>query len=340
MKFLVVLRRYNPNRPHAIGGVVVSSENLYQFLKDNNIDFQVVDTNKSVYKNKLLAFFKINYLVIKRMRGVDHVALNLNEKELYCLAPIALIFASLCRKTVSLRIFGGDFDRLYEQANNVVKKLLDYVLKKSDLVFFQSKQLTNRFSSWACCAYLPTCRKRPESRKSWSPKPYKGRFIFIGQVKKTKGVEVILQAFPSLKHAHIDIYGPLQDYDLSQLQKTNVTYKGVLAAEAVSETIAQYDFLVLPTYHQGEGYPGVIIESYAVGVPVITTNWRALPEIVDHQKSGFLMDPNDSDQLKHIVESVDYSTHQYMQQYAFNQFECFDRDHVYHDYLNKIKQVS
>ncbi len=46
-------------------------------------------------------------------------------------------------------------------------------------------------------------------------------------------------------------------------------------------TLSKYDEVLLPTYYPGEGYPGIIIEAYSVGIPVITTKWKSIPEIAD-----------------------------------------------------------
>jgi len=69
------------------------------------------------------------------------------------------------------------------------------------------------------------------------------------------------------------------------------------------ETIQKYDVLILPTFYQGEGYPGVIIEAYSLGLPVITTNWKAIPEIVENRKTGLLIEPRSTAALVDAMKS-------------------------------------
>ena len=49
---------------------------------------------------------------------------------------------------------------------------------------------------------------------------------------------------------------------------------------------------MLPTFYEGEGYPGAIIEAFSLGLPVISTHWKAIPEIVKDQQTGILIEPN------------------------------------------------
>ena len=51
--------------------------------------------------------------------------------------------------------------------------------------------------------------------------------------------------------------------------------------------------MLLPTFHPSEGYPGVIAEAYAHALPVITTSWLAIPEIVD-ESCGILIQARDT----------------------------------------------
>jgi glycosyltransferase involved in cell wall biosynthesis len=53
---------------------------------------------------------------------------------------------------------------------------------------------------------------------------------------------------------------------------------------------------VFPTYWPGEGYPGIILEAYGAGLPVITTRWMSIPEIAD-DTCGILIEPRSADAL-------------------------------------------
>ncbi len=123
------------------------------------------------------------------------------------------------------------------------------------------------------------------------------RFIYLGHLWRIKGVETILEAVPHLPlGCSIDLFGPLDEYTAETIERRGngrVRYGGFLTHDQVDIALWKYDCLVLPTHHPGEGYPGVIAEAFAHGLPVITTKWLAIPEIVD-ETCGLLIDPQDT----------------------------------------------
>ena len=50
---------------------------------------------------------------------------------------------------------------------------------------------------------------------------------------------------------------------------------------------------MFPTTWKGEGFPGVIIDAYAAGLPVIATDWNLNKEIICEGENGFIIPPND-----------------------------------------------
>ena len=59
--------------------------------------------------------------------------------------------------------------------------------------------------------------------------------------------------------------------------------------------------MILPTYHVGEGYPGIIIEAFSIGMPVISTYWNSIPELISHNKNGLLVPIKDLDSLVNSI---------------------------------------
>jgi glycosyltransferase involved in cell wall biosynthesis len=125
------------------------------------------------------------------------------------------------------------------------------------------------------------------------------KFIYVGHVKPTKGLrEIIIAGKQIPDDCLIDVYGPLLDgmSEADFIGVERVHYKGILSPFDVVRMMNEYDALLLPTYHGGEGYPGVILEAYAAGIPVVASRWQVIPELVD-ETSGILTEPKNATSL-------------------------------------------
>ncbi|MEO1626915.1 MAG: glycosyltransferase family 4 protein, partial [Bacteroidota bacterium] len=117
-------------------------------------------------------------------------------------------------------------------------------------------------------------------------------------------------------------------------------YKGVLSKAEVLPTLREYDVLILPTYYGGEGYPGSIIEAYSLGLPVITTRWKSIPEIVRHGYSGRLIDIQSNEQLLEAMQFFNESNYGEYSSNARQYFQDrFSTDQVNGQVLYQIKAL-
>ncbi|MGM0608816.1 MAG: glycosyltransferase, partial [Candidatus Muiribacteriota bacterium] len=153
-----------------------------------------------------------------------------------------------------------------------------------------------------------------------------------------KGVLELVEAANKLGGEYtVDFYGSVVEESLvEKINSANATYKGLLKPEDVTKRLAQYDVLVLPTFWSGEGYPGVIIEAFSVGLPVVATTLDGIKEIVDDGKSGILVPPKDVDALAHAMQSFDEKNYESFSKEALRGFEKFDSEKVTKEVLKKI----
>lgn len=63
--------------------------------------------------------------------------------------------------------------------------------------------------------------------------------------------------------------------------------------------VRELDVLVLPS--TGDPFGRILIEAMALGVPVIAARAGGIPEIVIHEKSGFLFTPDDAEELAQYI---------------------------------------
>jgi glycosyltransferase involved in cell wall biosynthesis len=67
-----------------------------------------------------------------------------------------------------------------------------------------------------------------------------------------------------------------------------VTYAGFVFGPAKQRILAESDCFCFPTYYYAESFGLVLVEAMAFGLPVITTRWRSIPELLPLDYPGFV----------------------------------------------------
>jgi glycosyltransferase involved in cell wall biosynthesis len=293
--------------PPPLGGTTVSFRQLIRELADkDDVACDVVDTSRGesggALKSQWIAL-RTALRLVPLVRRADVVTFHASTEATVRFGPIVLAVCRLLRRPLLVREFGGSFHHDYEKMGRVSRRAVHRLLR-SALVLFQTHLLIDYFAE-----------RFPDARLSWysNSRPLDGRFaslevrpgtrrfVFVGHVKPEKGVRELVEAGRRLagRDVEIDVFGPLlegvteRDFSGQEVAR----YRGVLPPDRVASTLREYDALLLPTYHFGEGYPGVILEAYAAGIPVIVTDWLAIPEIVRDGESGLLIEPRQPDAI-------------------------------------------
>ncbi|MDA7951866.1 MAG: glycosyltransferase family 4 protein [Pirellulaceae bacterium] len=290
-----------------ISGTAILLEQLIEELKEYpEVHFTLSDT--MVFKSGNL-FYKLFFTLraIWRTFRSDVTSVHLSYNGVLYIAPLFLFCARLFRRKFHFRKFGGQFHRYYEDSKGLRKKLVKYILSKSDLSYFETDHLVGYFKEkfpQSNILHYQNSRKRPNFEFTLK-RPRTGKFLFVGSVIPSKGVLTILEASGQLPDCEFHFYGLLgNEISKDQINRNpNCFYRGSVKADEIQKVMLGYDCLLLPSYYAGEGYPGVLLESYSIGVPVVVSNWQALPELVEEGKTGYLVEPKASGSL------VDKITH-------------------------------
>jgi glycosyltransferase involved in cell wall biosynthesis len=243
--------------------------------------------------------------VVREIGKVDVVSYHASNRGMSLFGPIIVWLCKLFGKPSVLRVFGGSFGDQYEKQAGLRRVITAKSILAADVILLQTKRMirqlenqgSGRLEWFSTYVRKPVCSEFASGDLSEEDRVCK-RFVFLGHLWRVKGVETMLGAAARLPDdVTIDIYGPLDEYretDIEERGAGRVRYCGFLTHDEVDRKLWEYDCLVLPTYHSSEGYPGVIAEAFAHGLPVITTNWLAIPEIVD-SSCGILVEPRDTD---------------------------------------------
>jgi len=82
-----------------------------------------------------------------------------------------------------------------------------------------------------------------------------------------------------------------------------VSYKGFVGGAAKAQLLHDSDCLCFPTYYQAESFGLVLVEAMAFGLPVVTTRWRTIPELLPPGYPG-LVDPRSPAQIAVALEAL------------------------------------
>lgn len=338
MKLLLVGPKYNKIEKAQLGGIVVLFENLINYCNANNIEFEVIDTNKKNYNSNFKALSNIIKQLHTKIKHSDIVMLNGTFKDYLFIGPFLQMLCAIYKKPYVLRKFAGNFHKNFNSSNFIIKKLLNNTLKKAALCFWETKELVdwgrtfNTKSIW-----FPNVRSKPAISLK-NPNDRNKTLVFISAVKKEKGIDKLLQIYPLFKDRYnLEIYGNLIDYNEEELQGF---YKGVLTPKEVHNVLNNSYLLVLLSSWKAEGYPGIISEAFSVGVPVLASKMGGIPEMIKDGYNGFLVDVDNDNSIIEGIERLEASNYQELCKNALKSFDDFNEEIVMERIFNKITEVS
>ena len=106
------------------------------------------------------------------------------------------------------------------------------------------------------------------------------------------------------------LVGPCRDpllhsalHDLSA-NRSDVIWHGPCTHSRTLELISEADCMVLPTFHSGEGYPGVILEALVRAKPVITCALCPIVDLFSSARTSLLIPPRNPNALAEAMISV------------------------------------
>jgi glycosyltransferase involved in cell wall biosynthesis len=127
-----------------------------------------------------------------------------------------------------------------------------------------------------------------------------GYFLFVGRLSREKGVETLLAAWEQLRgRTPIKIVGdgPLAPEVAAAARRIpELEWVGRQPRDRVLAMMKNAKALIFPSVWY-EGFPMVMVEAYAVGLPVIATDLGSMSSLVDHGRTGLRFRPSDPQEL-------------------------------------------
>lgn len=125
--------------------------------------------------------------------------------------------------------------------------------------------------------------------------------LFVGRLSEEKGVATMLDAWRGLDISlRVAGEGPLLEQHQWQ-HGANVKFLGRLSGEQVAKEMSQASYLVMPSECY-EGFPMVLVEAFAHGLPVVASRLGAMAEIIENGVSGLHFEPGNPQDLAQKIQ--------------------------------------
>lgn len=139
-------------------------------------------------------------------------------------------------------------------------------------------------------------------------------FIFCGRFIPQKGLMDTLNALLILKKeerlpVHLICIGDGPDMKMARsfvedhMLIDQVTFTGFIPEKDIRPYYSNADALVFPTYHQ-EGFPMVVFQSLAAGLPIITTRIRAAADYLKEPKNVLWVEPKNPISIEFAMKKL------------------------------------
>lgn len=213
------------------------------------------------------------------------------------------------------------------------------VILLSNLLFSDIKKYVDKKNVYFCPNGIPNINCSLDKKESKII-----RILFLSNLIESKGVYVLLEALKILKNRNINFLCNFVggQSDISEAEFNNrladlgllndVVYLGKKYGDDKNEIYLNSDIFVLPSYYHNECFPLVILEAMQFGLPIISTQEGAIPEIIEDNITGFVIERENTTALVDKIEFLVNNPKQrkemgasaktkYLSHYTMNMFE-------------------
>src|SRR3989344_3960973 len=197
-----------------------------------------------------------------------------------------------------LIITNSEFDRNLAIKNNIIKP-------EKIIVIYNSLDFDN-------LNFLP----KKEAGKIITSKINNSQFIIpdsilvgvIANLYKNKGLIYLIFAMAKISNDHINAViigdGPEREILEKLIKRNNLENKITLIGYVADayKYLKAFDAFILPSVKEGQ--PWTILETMAAEVPIVATNIAGIPEMIENEKSGLLVEPADPLALASAIERI------------------------------------
>lgn len=226
------------------------------------------------------------------------------ENGLRIFAPLLVLLNLLFHRKLHYVVIGGWLPEFLKKRKKLTKALMSF-----DGIYVETNTMRKaleiqKFNNVYVMPNFKDLNILKESELVYHhTEPY--RLCTFSRVMKEKGIEDAVNAVKTVNEHFgrivytLDIYGQVDSAQtewFNELKSTfplYIKYGELVPFDKSVEVLKNYFALLFPTYYEGEGFAGTLLDAMAAGVPVIASDWRYNPEIVN-EKTGYVYPVHDN----------------------------------------------
>lgn len=293
------------------GGISGVVNNYYDAGITEKVDLNYIGTMVEGSKlRKLWQAVKAYIKFLKLLPEYPIVHVNVASDSSYYRKSLFIKAAKRAGRKIVIHQHGGDFETFYEkEQNDRGRARIRQVLGMGDVFLVLSPKLKQFFKGIlepSKVILFPNAVPVPDSIE----KEYgKQRILFLGRLCKEKGLRELFSVLPQLHEQfpqmHVLLGGIWEDEELLEeaaKMKEYVTDLGWLQGEAKKDYLRISDLFVFPTYFEGQ--PVSVLEAMAYQCGIVATNVGGIPQMVEQEQTGLLIEPKVPEGLKSALEKL------------------------------------
>jgi glycosyltransferase involved in cell wall biosynthesis len=204
---------------------------------------------------------------------------------------------------------------IYPRLPRVLRPLFRLAYQRPDLAIITTRSTSAGAELEARKIVVIPCGVA-DSAANWVPKtkldsPKTFEILFMGILCEGKGLITLIDACVLLHQAglviHVTCAGAFETAKFREQVETLVTHNnladvisfpGVLTGQAKIEAFEQSDVFCFPSHYHSESFGIVLIEAMSFGLPIVTTRWRGIPDVVEGCGGAFVVEPKSPGQVR------------------------------------------
>jgi glycosyltransferase involved in cell wall biosynthesis len=282
------------------GGDQFKNRILFAMLQGTNKEMGLIDTAKIYGRLKLLYF-----ILLEKTGQIDKLVISASSVSSYKF--IKLLNETTKRRTTYF-VIGGALPEIIIKNN--FKPAVYHNLKSTVVegAYLQHKLGELNVTSTVLPNFKYKKYNKAKNESSWESL----KLVFLSRITESKGVLTILAALNTLSKDSITctFFGPC-DLEMKEAISRNAfaNYGGYLDfysnPEESYSKLAEYHTMVFPTKWHGEGFPGVFLDAFMVGLPVICSDWNMNSEVIQNGYNGIVLKENNVECLAEAINKID-----------------------------------